>query len=95
MFAHALIITETPNGRTTPKSVWDATDEPDFISRVVDASPRDPDVGGLHTTEQVVVFLNEKYAQSTRVISCEDFLSEPVDSFDPRVISRAIRLGWI
>ena len=52
MDTHLLIVTKTTNGRSTPTSVWDASNESDFVKRVPAASPRDDEAGELQNVEE-------------------------------------------
>lgn len=89
------IITETPNGRGTPISVWDADNEADYVSRVIAANSRSDGAFEIETADDAKSFTEEADACSVKLIDEAEFNSEPVDSWDNRILALAVRLGWI
>ncbi len=94
-FTGRFIITETPNGRTVPTSVWDADNEADYVNRVRAAHPRSDEAFDLETAEQAAAYDAEAHARTVKLIDEAEFKSWTLDSWDSRVIDRAVRLGWI
>lgn len=89
------IITETKNGRATPHAVWDADNEQDYVNRVRAANSRSGEAWRIETAAQAVDFTQECDASSVELITEADFAAMTLDSWDSRVVGRAIQLGWI
>jgi len=89
------IITETPNGRSTPSSVWEADNEAYYVSRVREANSRSDGAWELETAEQAAEFTAERDACRVALIDEAEFNSEPIDSWDSRIVKKAVQLGWI
>lgn len=94
-FISRFIITETPNGRATPTSVWEADNEADYVNRVFAANSRSDGASDIETAEQAAEFTAEADACSVKLIDEAEFNSEALEYWDSRVVQLAIRLGWI
>lgn len=94
-FTRPFIITETPNGRAVPTSVWDADNEADYLNRVCAAHSRSDDAFDLETADEAAAFDAEAHAMTVKLIDEVEFNSWSLDTWDSRVIDRAVRLGWI
>lgn len=89
------IIAETRNGSAFPYSVWDADNEQDYVSRVRAAHARSDGADEIETAEQAAAFDSEAHTISVDLITEEDFAAMTLDSWDSKIIDRAIKLGWI
>ena len=86
----AFIVIETKNGRSTPSSVWEASNEQDYINRVAASNPR----SGEDFDDFKTVLENERHAMRVEIMTEADFNQcDPAD-LDPRVLDTAERLGW-
>jgi hypothetical protein len=89
------IIAETLNGSAFPISVWDADNEQDYVSRVRAAHARSDGADEIETADQAAAFAAECHAIRVDLITEEDFAAMTTDSWDTKIIDRAIQLGWI
>ena len=92
MTTTAFIVIETKNGRSTPSSVWEASNEQDYINRVAASNPRSGE--DFEDFDTVLANDCERHAMRVKVMTQEDFNQyDPID-LDPRVLNTAERLGW-
>ena len=88
----AFIVIETKNGRSTPSSVWEASNEQDYINRVAASNPR----SGEDFDDFKTVLENdcERHAMRVEIMTEADFNQYDPAGLDPRVLDTAERLGW-
>jgi hypothetical protein len=94
-FTSRFIITETPNGRGTPASVWDATNEADYVNRVRAANIRSDGAWECQTAADAKSFTEEARACSVELIDEATFKEWELERWDSRVIAKALRFGWL
>jgi hypothetical protein len=86
------IIVETPRGSTTPRSVWTAYGEADYIARVIQDA-RYPDVE-ITTAAQAADFTGDRYAVSVEFLTEEKFNEYDPECLDKRILRQAEIQGW-
>lgn len=86
------IVTETPNGRASVKNAFICQSEGDFITRINQVAIRSDET--IETVEQAIEYLNERHAQSTKIVTRAEFDSLTPDSWDKIVLDKAEFLGW-
>lgn len=89
------LIAETKSGRATPHAIWDADNETNYVNRVRAANSRSCGALDIETAEQAAAFTEECDASSVSLITEADFNGSTLDSWDSRIVDRAIALGWI
>ena len=94
-FTAPFIITETPNGRSTPTSVWWADNQADYVNRVRAANSRSDGAWELETADQAAAYTAEADASNVKLIDQAEFNGWTLDSWDSRVVELAVKLGWI
>lgn len=86
------IVTETPNGCGYVKKAFICNGEADLISRINQTAMRGGEL--IETVEQAIEYLNERHAQTTKVVRRVDFLTTGADFFERVVLEKAAFLGW-
>ncbi|MGL4576348.1 MAG: hypothetical protein ACRCV9_16310 [Burkholderiaceae bacterium] len=87
-----IIIVETKNGSASPRSVWDASSEQDYINRVNAANPRSDSV--YEDFSRAVEGECERFAIRIDVYDLARFNEQDPADLDQRILDRAERLGW-
>lgn len=90
----SMIVSETKNGSAFPTSVWTATSEADFLSKVRQTYARSEGVLDFETAAQAAEWLGERGALRVALIDRKEFDSYTPDSFCNKVLAQAERLGW-
>jgi hypothetical protein len=86
------IVAEIKNGSAFAKSAYICRDEADFISRIAALAIRSD--AEIDSVESAIAYLNERYAQRTRIVTRADFDAMTSDSWDTAVLDMAAELGW-
>lgn len=89
------IVAETKNGSAFPQSVWGADNEVDYVNRVRAAHARSDGAQELETAAAAVEFEQEAHAIRVDLITEADFNSMTLDSWDSKIVARAVDFGWI
>ncbi len=92
----AIIIAEKKNGSSVCGNAYICKDESDFISRIsaLALQRRSDEALNIETAAQAIGYLNETFAQSTDIITKDEFDSMTVDSWSNAVLEKAEELGW-
>lgn len=93
MSSSSFIVIETKCGSTTPRSVWVAFSETDYVNRVLADAAR-CDTTGIETAEQAAAFDAERHAQTVEFINEIQFNEYAPESLSKKVLAQAERLGW-
>lgn len=88
----AFIITETPNGSAFIRRAWNCRSEAEFIDIANQIAIRSGE--SIETTEQALEYLDEKHAQSTRILTQSDFEEIDPSDWEKCVLEQAEILGW-
>jgi hypothetical protein len=89
-----IIITETKNGSAFPKKTIPYTDESLFVSVIRETQLQYRSGGELvETADQACAWLNETYAQSTKIITKEEF--DNTEGWADVINDCAYNIGWL
>jgi hypothetical protein len=88
------IITETPNGSATPRSVWTVYSEHDLLNRVRDAYVRSEGGMDIETVERAIEYMDEAHAQTTRIVTREEYETNEMAEWCASIVKHADALGW-
>ena len=86
------IVTETPNGSGFARKAFICYGEADLIGRVSEMARRSGE--DIDTVQQALDYLDDRYAQRTRIVTQADFDALTIDSWDTPVLLKAQDLGW-
>ena len=88
------IVTETKNGSAFPKTAIAYDDESQFVSVIRETQLQYRSGDELvETVDQACEWLNETYAQTTEIITQEDF--EATESWSSVIDECARKIGWL
>ncbi len=90
----SIIISERRNGAACAHNAFRCTDEADFVSRIRETQLQArSDEPLVETAEQAIDYLDERHAQTTTIITEDEFRS--TRGWDRVVITQAEKLGWV
>lgn len=89
----SILVIETKCGSSTPRRVWEATNEADYIARVC-ADAGCCRISGVVTAADAAGYDAERLGQTVQLMTQEQFNQYDPESFCAKVLAVAERLGW-
>jgi hypothetical protein len=89
----SFLVIETKNGSLSPRSVWTASSEADYVQRVCANAARS-DTSGIVTASDAAAFDSERSAMRVEFMTEEQFNQFDLKCLELKVLAQAERLRW-